>query len=331
MAVLPTPGLADEHRVVLGAARQHLDDAPDLLVAPDDGVELALAGVLGEVAAVLLERLVLLLGVLARDPVAAAHVLERVEHGVVGDAEAAQEVADAAGHLGHREQHVLGGEVVVAEAGALLRRRPRAAGTRRGDELGLLGGLPVDLGQVRRARRRPGRARVLARDADALEHRQDDALGLAEERARAGARASTWLWFCSRARAWAGCEGLARLAGEAVGVERHAATSGLWSRRSAKVDNVRYQVYSPTVQLRRTRTTALLHRHEVAAVLAVDLAPRPRRVAPGLAHRASQALDLGAGVVEAASSSRKRLTPARLTPSLVSSWMRWSSSMSRSE
>ena len=33
--------LADEHRVVLGAAAEHLDDAPDLLVAADDRVELA--------------------------------------------------------------------------------------------------------------------------------------------------------------------------------------------------------------------------------------------------------------------------------------------------
>ena len=35
--------LADQHRVVLGAPRQHLDDAADLLVAADDRVELALA------------------------------------------------------------------------------------------------------------------------------------------------------------------------------------------------------------------------------------------------------------------------------------------------
>ena len=33
---LADAGLADQHRVVLGAARQHLDDAADLLVAPDD-------------------------------------------------------------------------------------------------------------------------------------------------------------------------------------------------------------------------------------------------------------------------------------------------------
>ena len=89
-------GLADEHRVVLGAARQHLDDAADLLVAPDDRVELALAGVLGEVAAEALERLVLLLGVLAGDAVAAAHLLERAEQRLVGDPGGAQQVADAA-------------------------------------------------------------------------------------------------------------------------------------------------------------------------------------------------------------------------------------------
>ena len=34
-------GLADQHRVVLGPPAQHLDDPADLLVATDDGVELA--------------------------------------------------------------------------------------------------------------------------------------------------------------------------------------------------------------------------------------------------------------------------------------------------
>ena len=55
---LADAGLADEHRIVLRAARQHLDDAADLLVAADDRIELALARELGEVAAVALERLV---------------------------------------------------------------------------------------------------------------------------------------------------------------------------------------------------------------------------------------------------------------------------------
>jgi hypothetical protein len=40
---LADAGLADEDRIVLGAARTDLDDAADLLVAADDRIELALA------------------------------------------------------------------------------------------------------------------------------------------------------------------------------------------------------------------------------------------------------------------------------------------------
>src|SRR5262249_51795026 len=48
--------LAEQHGVVLRAPRQDLDHALDLVRAPDDGVELALAGELGEVAAERVER-----------------------------------------------------------------------------------------------------------------------------------------------------------------------------------------------------------------------------------------------------------------------------------
>ena len=61
---LADAGLADEHGVVLRAAGEHLADAADLGVAPDDGVELALPGEVGEVHAELFEgRLLLLLRV----------------------------------------------------------------------------------------------------------------------------------------------------------------------------------------------------------------------------------------------------------------------------
>ena len=52
---LADAGLADQHGVVLGAAGEHLADAADLAVAPDDGVELALLGAVGEVDPELLE------------------------------------------------------------------------------------------------------------------------------------------------------------------------------------------------------------------------------------------------------------------------------------
>ena len=56
---LADAGLADQHRVVLGAPLQDLDAAPDLVVAADDRVELALPRALGQVERVLRERLAL--------------------------------------------------------------------------------------------------------------------------------------------------------------------------------------------------------------------------------------------------------------------------------
>ena len=52
---------ADQHRIVLGPARQHLDGAADFLVAPDDGIELALACCLGQVARIFFQRIIGLL------------------------------------------------------------------------------------------------------------------------------------------------------------------------------------------------------------------------------------------------------------------------------
>ena len=71
--------LADQDRVVLGAPRQDLDDTPDLVVAPDDRVELAGARLGGQVAAVLLEGGVGAFRVLRGDALAAAHALEGLQ------------------------------------------------------------------------------------------------------------------------------------------------------------------------------------------------------------------------------------------------------------
>ena len=104
---LPHSGVADQHRVVLRAPREHLDHAPDLLVAPDDGVERALLGELGQVAAELLERLVRAFGILRRDPLAAADVLEARQQVVARD--------DV-----EREQEMLGRDVLVLELAHLV-------------------------------------------------------------------------------------------------------------------------------------------------------------------------------------------------------------------
>ena len=72
---LADAGLADQHRVVLGAAGEHLDDAADFLVAADHRIELALARELGQVAPVAGERLVGGLRVLRGDALVAAHLV----------------------------------------------------------------------------------------------------------------------------------------------------------------------------------------------------------------------------------------------------------------
>ena len=106
--------LADQDGVVLGAPRQHLDHAPDLLVAADHRVELALLGGLGEVAAEALERLVALLGVLVGHAVRAAHLLDRLRQLVARGAGVHLRVAR------QREQQVLGGHVLVAHPARLV-------------------------------------------------------------------------------------------------------------------------------------------------------------------------------------------------------------------
>ena len=73
---LADAGLADEDGIVLGAARQHLNDAANLFVAANDRVELALGGGLRQIAAILFERFVGRLGVGRRDALMAAHLLQ---------------------------------------------------------------------------------------------------------------------------------------------------------------------------------------------------------------------------------------------------------------
>ena len=75
---LADAGLADQHRVVLGAAGQHLDGAADFLVAADHRVELALARQRGDVAGVFLQRVEVRLGVRAVDLAALADVVDRL-------------------------------------------------------------------------------------------------------------------------------------------------------------------------------------------------------------------------------------------------------------
>jgi hypothetical protein len=56
MAVFPTPGSPQEHGIVLRPSAQDLDDALDLVMAADDGVEFSFAGKLRKVSSEGIQR-----------------------------------------------------------------------------------------------------------------------------------------------------------------------------------------------------------------------------------------------------------------------------------
>ena len=115
---LADPWLADQHRVVLRAPGEHLDHATDLFVAADDGVELPRLGERGQIAAVLLERLIRALRILRRNPLPGAYLLQRLEQPVARD--------DL-----ERQEQMLDRDVLVAERLHLVERpveHPREPG-----------------------------------------------------------------------------------------------------------------------------------------------------------------------------------------------------------
>ena len=130
---LADAGLADQHRVVLGAAGQHLHHPLDLLLAPDDRVELALAGGLGQVAAELVEHQARRRGGLARGGAGGGRLLALVAGEQLDDllADPVEVGAELDQHLGgdalaladQPEQDVLRADVVVAELQRLAQRQ----------------------------------------------------------------------------------------------------------------------------------------------------------------------------------------------------------------
>ena len=118
---LADAGFADQHRVVLGAAAQHLHDAANLVVAADHRIEFALPGGFGEIVRVAFEGLIFGLRILVRDALRAAHGDQGLEDGVVGGAGAIQKLAGRVTALfGDAQQQVLGGNKLVFEANGLV-------------------------------------------------------------------------------------------------------------------------------------------------------------------------------------------------------------------
>ena len=109
-------GLADEHRVVLRTAAEHLDGAADLLGTADDRVELAFTRLLREVLTVLVQGVELRLALLIGDAGGTAQGAVRLLNGFPRDAEAVKHAAGVALVLSQGDEQVLGGCVAVAHA-----------------------------------------------------------------------------------------------------------------------------------------------------------------------------------------------------------------------
>ena len=119
---LTDTGLADQHRVVLGATAQHLHDASNLVVPTDNWVEFAFAGAFGQVGGVLLQRLIGRLGVGAGDAGAAANLDERVAQRLRRCAVSGQQFGDLGVAGGQSDHQMLGGDVLVVHLGGQLLR-----------------------------------------------------------------------------------------------------------------------------------------------------------------------------------------------------------------
>ena len=112
--------LTDEHGVVLGATGQDLDGTTDLVRTADDRVELAGAGKVADVAAVLFQRLKLGLVLGRRHAVIAAQFLVDLLDALLGDADVAQHTTGLALVLGKRHQQMLGHHKAVSHLGGLF-------------------------------------------------------------------------------------------------------------------------------------------------------------------------------------------------------------------
>jgi hypothetical protein len=143
---LAHPRLADEDRIVLGAARQHLDRAADLLVATDDGIQPPVPRRLSQIPGVALQRLVAFLG---RGAVGRATLADSGDGGIQLCGRRAgllQRVRRRPAVARQGQQQPLGGDEGVAGGlGRILRHREDAR------EIGLhieLAASALDLGQL---------------------------------------------------------------------------------------------------------------------------------------------------------------------------------------
>ena len=233
--------LADEHRVVLRAPREHLNDAADLFVAADDGIELALARELGQIASVARQRLVGGFGILRRHALVAAHLRQRRVDRVLRRAAALQQLrGGGAADLGRqRDEQMLGADELVLQPLRFgLRRVEDQLHPRRQADVGAVG-------LRHRLQQRPrlgGHARRV--DRHLAEDRRDDAAGLLDQgdEQMLGCDLRVVLLGREVLRAEDGFLGLLR---ECVQIHRRLRRAVSWSRRLRSIAEAPRSVPAP--------------------------------------------------------------------------------------
>ena len=143
---LADAGLANQHRIVLGSALQHLNGPANFLVPTDHRIESRLLGTLGQVHGVLLQRLATVLCVGVIDLLAAAQGLDRLLQPLLGQSGLVQQLGQRQPGLQHPQHEQLGGNVgVAALAGKFVGQVEHSAQIIRKIDLP---GLTRDFGQV---------------------------------------------------------------------------------------------------------------------------------------------------------------------------------------
>ncbi len=117
--------LADQNRIVLGAARQNLNRAADFLVATDHRIKLACARILGQIAGIFLQRIIIAFSGRRIGGAAFAHIVYDLVERRRGHTGSGKNFRRLCGFF-HRQRHqkaLDGDETVTGLAGKLLGKR----------------------------------------------------------------------------------------------------------------------------------------------------------------------------------------------------------------
>ena len=106
--------LADQHGIVFGAAREHLNGAADFLVAADHRIKLAVAGGLGQIARIFFQGIIGAFRIRAVGGAAFAQIADCLIKPFAGDARFGERLSGFhAGVCRNRQQQPLGGHELV--------------------------------------------------------------------------------------------------------------------------------------------------------------------------------------------------------------------------